>query len=45
LSSGEIPSYSVVISGYITHSFNHHIRELKIRKVEIALADHPQRGF
>jgi hypothetical protein len=33
------------LSGYITHSFNHQIRELKIRKVEIPLVDHPQEDF
>jgi hypothetical protein len=33
------------LSGYIPHPFNHQIRELDVRKVEIALADHPQEDF
>jgi hypothetical protein len=37
--------FLLFLSGYITHSFNHQIRELKIRKVEIALAYHLQEDF
>jgi hypothetical protein len=34
--------FLLFLSGYIPHSFNHQIRELKIRKVEIALEDFSQ---